>query len=85
MNSINIEPLRKECKKLMVDCELELRGNQSALAEMISTPEDTVNTNSLCMALSGYRQSLRSKELLERLRDQLITRLELLYPENKGD
>lgn len=79
----NIEPLRKECKKLMVDCNLELRGNQGVLAEMVSTPEDPVNTNSLCMALSGYRQTLRSKELLERLRDQLVTRMELLYPEQE--
>jgi len=59
--------LRKQIKHLLVDLSLDGQGSQKALAAAIATPEEPVNSNSLCMALTGYRNGPGSIRLLERL------------------
>ena len=68
------ELLRKSVKKLLVDAELDKRGCLPEIADKMN-----VNYNSLNMALSGYRNSPGSIELLKQLQSYLT---ELLYSES---
>lgn len=63
----NLSTLRKECKKLMIELELDRPGSLPFLADQISIPKDQVNSNSLTMAITGYRNGARSSDLLRRL------------------
>jgi len=63
--------LRRECKKLMVDLGLDGMGYRPILAKAISVQKDDVNSNSLTMALTGYRNNERSREILDRLKKYL--------------
>ena len=63
--------LRKQIKHLMVDLGLDGQGSQKALAAAMSTPDDPVNSNSLNMALTGYRDGPGSIRLLKRLLEYL--------------
>lgn len=71
------EMLRKSVKKLLVDAGLDKRGCLPEIADKMN-----VNYNSLNMALSGYRASNSSIELLKQLQSYLA---ELLYPESTAD
>lgn len=66
--------VRKECKKLLIDLDLDKPGAVPMLARDISTDSDTVNSNSLNMALTGYRNGERSLALLLRLRQLLVVK-----------
>ena len=68
------DSLRKECKKLLIDLDLDKPGAVPVLAREISTDSDTVNSNSLNMALTGYRNGERSLGLLLRLRQVLVAK-----------
>ncbi len=57
-----VDQLRRACKKLMVDVDLDKLGAQKILAERLG-----MNRNSLCMALTGYRKGLAEYKLLQRL------------------
>lgn len=59
---MQIEKLRKRCKKLMVDLEIDGRGQQPIIAKHMN-----INRNSLCMALSGYREGPGSEKILKDL------------------
>ena len=59
--------LRKRCKRLMIDCGLDLRGGQTLLAESLS-----MNRNSISMALSGYRNGPGSLQILQAIRKHLL-------------
>ena len=63
--------LHKDCKKLMIDLDLDRPGSVEVLAREISTEENPVNRNSLNMALTGYRQGPRYQEILKRLHSYL--------------
>ena len=58
--------LRKQCKKLLIDLELDARGNELLLAEKLG-----INRNQLNMALTGYRNTPRSEEILLILKEHL--------------
>ena len=60
----DLDVLRKECKKLLIDLDLDKPGVVSFLARELSTPDDKINSNSLNMALTGYRNGIRSEQLL---------------------
>ena len=68
-----LHTLRKDCKKLMVELDLDHQGAEPFLAKEISTEEDRVNRNVLNMALTGYRSTPRSEELLRRLQRYLLS------------
>jgi hypothetical protein len=61
-----ISALRKQCKHLMVEQGLDLRGGQTALARKLG-----IHRNALTMALSGYRESESAKRHLEALLQSL--------------
>jgi hypothetical protein len=63
---MDLEQLRKECKMLLVELELDKRGNGPRLAGILK-----VNRRSLNMALSGYRNSPGSASILTNLKDYL--------------
>lgn len=63
---MKIKALRKECKKLLIDLELDRPGIQPLLAKRIN-----VNSRSLSMALTGHRTGDRYFEILVELRDYL--------------
>lgn len=64
-----IDDLRRHCKHLMIDLELDQRGMLSVLAGDIGT-----NPQSLSMALSGYRNGHGSLKILTRLKEDLEKR-----------
>ena len=68
------DSMRKECKKLLIDLGLDRPGAVPVLAREISTDSDTVNSKSLSMALTGYRNGERSRELLMLLRATLVSK-----------
>ena len=57
--------LRKRCKKLLIDKDLDY-GNRVAIASDMG-----INSNSLSMALTGYRDGLGSTRILIALYDYL--------------
>ena len=61
------EKLRKECKKLMIDLDLDVPGSREIIAAGIN-----VNCNSLGMALTGYRDGPSSIKILNSLHEYLI-------------
>ena len=71
----DLDPLRKKCKKLLIDLDLDKPGVVPFLAQELSTPEDKINSNSLNMTLTGYRNGSRSEQLLKRLQNYLEERL----------
>lgn len=73
----NIEILIKNCKKMMVDLDLDGMGSRPILAIKISTPDDKVNSNSLTMALTGYRNGPRYGQIIDRLNAYLKNQLYL--------
>jgi len=66
INDQKVDRLRRTCKKLMVDVDLDKLGAQKILAERLG-----VNSNSLNMALTGYRKGLAEYRLLQRLKAHL--------------
>jgi len=66
INDQKVDRLRRTCKKLMVDVDLDKLGAQKILAERLG-----MNRNSLCMALTGYRKGLAEYQLLQRLKAHL--------------
>ena len=74
----DLDALRKECKKLLIDLGLDKPGVVSFLARELSTPDDKINSNSLNMALTGYRNGSRSEYLLTKLQSYLEK--QVLYP-----
>lgn len=64
--NIDTWKLRKECKKLMIDVDLDKLGAQKILARQLE-----VNSNSLNMALTGYRKGAAEYRLLLRLKAYL--------------
>ena len=68
------DSVRKECKKLLVDLDLDKPGIVPALARELSSNGDIVNPKSLNMALTGYRNGKRSLELLLHLRRTLAAK-----------
>ena len=69
------ETVIKNCKKMMVDLDLDGLGFRPILAKEISMPDDKVNANSLTMALTGYRNGPRYGQIIERLNVYLKNRL----------
>jgi transcriptional regulator with XRE-family HTH domain len=68
----NTDDLRKACKHRMVDHELDREGSYDILLPHISRIMGrTVSKSVLCMALSGYRKSALSQQVLATLRDLL--------------
>lgn len=65
---MDTELLRKEVKKLMIDRGLDRPGSIKMLAKRLNC-----NSNMLNMALTGYRKSPRSKQILEQLLRVLLS------------
>lgn len=65
----NTESLRKKVKHIMVDLELDQKGNLTAIAAELG-----VTYNSLSMALTGYRKSDASYRYLNMLYEYLQDR-----------
>ena len=68
------EALRKSCRHLMVDLDLDnrKRGAYSLLAKALSKRiARNINVNVLAMALSGYRNTKYNRALLLELHDML--------------
>ena len=61
----------------MVDLDLDGMGSRPILATEISTPDDKVNSNSLTMALTGYRNGPRYGQIINRLNAYLKNQLYL--------
>jgi transcriptional regulator with XRE-family HTH domain len=75
--------LRKEVKKLMVDLDRDHRGSLPGLSAQISGRlRRRINRNSLSMALTGYRLTASSRDILETARDILSSEIEIL---NEGN
>lgn len=66
INDQKVDRLRRTCKKLMVDVDLDKLGAQKILARQLE-----VNSNSLNMALTGYRKGAAEYRLLLRLKAYL--------------
>ena len=64
----NIEQLRQQCWSLMAKNGYAKRGGQSILAKKLNK-----NRNSLSMALSGYRNTPGSEQLLISLKRELLS------------
>lgn len=62
--------LRRHCKQLLLDTNLDTRGSLKRLAQELG-----VNYNSLSMALTGYRVSPGAEKMLKQLIENLITQL----------
>ena len=60
------ETLRLKCQHLRIDKGFKY-GTNGVLAEAISTRDDKISPENLCMALTGYRTGPRYIEILERL------------------
>ena len=65
--------VRRDCKVMMVELELDFKGSEPFLAREISTGNCCVNSNSLSMALTGYRTYPSSLEILKRLQRYLLS------------
>jgi hypothetical protein len=63
---MKLKHLRVSCKKLLVDLDLDKRGNGILLADALG-----INHRSLNMALSGYRENPGSAVILENLKRHL--------------
>jgi len=63
---MNFEQLRMKVKRALIESNLDFYGNRKLLADAIG-----VNRQSLTMALTGYRESKRSKDILSMLLDYL--------------
>lgn len=61
------QPTNIEIKKMLIDAGLDRPGSQQVLAAAIG-----VNKNQLSMALTGYRKSRRSEQILNALREYLL-------------
>lgn len=71
-----LKNLRKEVKKLMIDLDMDLPGERESLADQISSRLGRpIKTNSLSMALTGYRATAAYQEILKAAHDILISRL----------
>lgn len=68
----NIEELRKEVKKLRVDKGLDHKGSLQKIHDNIY--DGTFPYQSLVMAMTGYRNSPRSGEILELVKEYLLSR-----------
>jgi len=64
-NTMDNKKLRKRCKKLLIDKDLDY-GNRVSIASDMG-----INSNSLSMALTGYRDGLGSTRILIALYDYL--------------
>ena len=64
---MSIDDLRIECEVLRARLGLNKKGSCRELAKAIG-----VNSNSLNMALSGFRTGPGSEQLMEKLRDHLM-------------
>ena len=81
---MDTETLIKNCKKMMVDLGLDAMGCRPILAMEISTPDDKVNSKSLTMALTGYRNGPRYGQIIDRLNEYLRNRLYLRATATSG-
>jgi len=63
---MELKRLRTRCKKLLVDLDLDKRGNGIRLAGALG-----VNHRSLNMALSGFRENPGSVVILQNLKQHL--------------
>lgn len=61
-----LNKLRKQIKKKLIDLELDSRGNEPLLAAELG-----FNRNQLNMALTGYRNTPRSETILLTLKEHL--------------
>ncbi len=72
-----LKNLRIEVKKLMVDLDRDRRGSLPELSAQISGRlHRRINRNSLSMALTGYRATASSRNILETARDILSSEIE---------
>jgi hypothetical protein len=62
---MDTDTLRKECLKLLIDRGFD-KVPRYKLSFMIS-PDNPENPQALSMALTGYRSTMASKKILERL------------------
>jgi hypothetical protein len=78
MSPQEVDALRKEVKKLMIDLGLDVRkrGAMPRLAEDLTNRTGRkISRNTLSMALSGFRETAGYCKLLEDLRDMLTERM----------
>jgi hypothetical protein len=81
------EALRKSCRHLMVDLDLDnrKRGAYSRMAEALSKRLGrTINLNVFAMALSGYRDTEYNRRLLVELQTMLLEWLAEAMPSANG-
>ncbi|MBF0121563.1 MAG: hypothetical protein HQK79_22255 [Desulfobacterales bacterium] len=67
-NNLDINQLRRKCKILQIDLNLDKKGSGLELSSKLK-----VNQNSLNMALSGYRNGKSSYRILEILYNYLLS------------
>jgi len=78
MSPQEIDALRKEVKKLMVDLEMDGKKSKARFILAATLSEKMgrgITNNILCMALSGYRQTEAYQEILVALREILYAML----------
>ena len=67
--------LRKAVKKLMIDLDMDLPGEKEVLADLVSSRLGRrIKTNTLSMALTGYRAQRQRIEILKAAHDILISK-----------
>jgi hypothetical protein len=75
MSPQEIDTLRKEVKKTMIDLELDAWGKTPSLAKELSDRTGKmISRNTLSMALSGYRSSEPYQIILKELQSMLAER-----------
>lgn len=80
MSPSEIDTLRKEVKKLMIDLDLDGRksGAQTSLASDLSTRSGkAISRQTLNMALTGFRNTAAYQSLLQELHAMLTERVNI--------
>jgi hypothetical protein len=80
MSPQEIDALRKEVKKKMIDLDLDNRkaGVQTHLAvDLSARTGKTICRQTLCMALTGYRSTVTYQTILQELHAMLAERINL--------
>lgn len=70
MTPQEIDTIRKECKKIIVDLDMDNRkggGYRKITGALNRRLERIISTNTLCMCLTGHRQSPAYQTLLAEL------------------
>jgi hypothetical protein len=67
-----IDALRKEVKKRMIDLDLDREGSYDLLLPHLNkTAGFLISKSQLCMSLTGYREGVKHQQILKTLQELL--------------